>query len=342
MHCASWFELNASDSLVTHPAKKEKWIILTRNAIHGGVESLIREEANWLQAPVVVCGGHDRKDTCPFQYSRADESRALEMIIRDYDVILYHWLPDWAIEVIKKSNIQSIEFIHRADTSDSDKTVPTALVTHSSFLANYIYDTYTRPCRVVEHAIALDHFVPVKELGRCIGAITSYYETKGIDIFLRSWSMIQNEYPDVTVRFYGAGDDHQKLKKLAFELGVEAEFRGPTIEPWQVMEDFRCSIVPSLLEGLPVAIFETLVMNIPVITNSLPGMIDLVTCHKKGVHESHIQLAISEDQEELARLIRDILQNSIAINSNAYIREYYSAKKHCSDLINVFREICLH
>ena len=45
----------------------DKWLILTRNAIHGGVESLIREEAKGLNAQVVVCGGHDQKETCPFE-----------------------------------------------------------------------------------------------------------------------------------------------------------------------------------------------------------------------------------------------------------------------------------
>jgi glycosyltransferase involved in cell wall biosynthesis len=340
--CAEWLKRNASSSWVAHPAKPEKWIILTRNAIHGGVESLIREEAKCLNAPIVVCGGHDRKDTCPFDYFRADDARSLEKLLKNHDVILYHWLPDWAIQVIKKSNKKSIEFVHRTDTSESDKTAPNALVTHSSFLANFVHETYGRSCRVVDHAIALDRFVPTRELGICIGAISSYYETKGIDIFLKSWALLKDEFYGVPVRFYGAGDDLPKFKKLASDLGLEAEFRKATIEPWKAMKDFRCFVVPSRIEGLPVAILEALAMNIPVVASALPGMIEFNELSLKRGYESYINLARPEDPEDLARVIRNVLNNKGRQNSNDYIKAYYSAQKHCSDLISIMREVCLH
>ena len=53
---------NHGDSGQLELRHSDRWVILTRNAIHGGVESLIREEAKGLNAPVVVCGGHDRRD----------------------------------------------------------------------------------------------------------------------------------------------------------------------------------------------------------------------------------------------------------------------------------------
>lgn len=338
----NWLARNPADTFRSNSRKADKWVILTRNAIHGGVESIIREESRLLNASVVVCGGHDNRETCPFEYSRADNSRALEKAIVGFDVILYHWLPEWALDVIKRSKKISIEFIHRVDTSNSDKTVPTILVTHSTFLANYIYDSYGRPCRVLDHPIPLDRFVPAEDLGNCIGAITSYYEIKGIDIFLRAWAILKEEFGHMPVRFYGAGDDLHKFKQLASELDIDVDFRAATPEPWKAMKEFGCFVVPSRLEGLPVAVLEALAMDVPVIAAALPGMVEFNELSVKRGYESYIHLAAPENPEDLAQTIRAVLLDKKRKTSNAYISEYYSPNKHCSDLVDLLRELCPH
>lgn len=334
-----WLEMNTPDGPAIHPARREKWVVLTRNAIHGGVESLIREEARLLGAPVIVCGGHDRRDSCPFPYSRADDPEALEAALKEFDVVLYHWLPEWAVGVLAKSNKPSIEFVHRTDTSDGDKSVPAAIVTHSAFLARHVREKYGRPCRVVEHPIALDRFSPRAKLGACIGAVTSYYETKGIDLFLRAWALLKDDFPDVPVRFYGAGDDLERFRALAAQLGVSADFRGPTAEPWSVMGEFRCFVVPSRIEGLPVAILEALAMDVPVVASALPGMIEFNERSVKRGFERFIDLALPEDPTDLARVIRASLEGSSRRQSSRYIREYYSPDKHVADLVSAYREL---
>ncbi|WP_292979563.1 glycosyltransferase family 4 protein [Nitrosomonas sp.] len=318
----------------------DKWLILTRNAIHGGVESLIREEAKGLNAPVVVCGGHDRRDTCPFEYTRADNPKALEAVVAEHDVILYHWLPEWCLDVLRRSGKRCIEFVHRTDTAESDKTVPVALVTHSAFLARYIYESTGRSCRVVDHPIAIDRFKPKPQKGRFVGAVTSYYDTKGIDVFLRAWAQIKSRFPDYGVRFYGAGDDLPKFRSLANELGLNVDFRDATTEPWEVMKDFACFVAPSRLEGLPVAILEALAMNVPVVASDLPGMVEFNQLAETRGYSRFIHLAKSEDPQEFAAVVSRVLENGVEQDSNAYIRDYYSPEKHCADLVSVYRELC--
>jgi len=320
--------------------QSDNWLILTRNAIHGGVESLIREEAKGLKAPVVVCGGHDRKDNCPFEYTRADNPKALERVIAEYNIILYHWLPDWCLDVLRRSGKRCIEFVHRTDTADSDKTVPTALVTHSAFLARYIHEISGRSCRVVDHPIAIDRFKPQRQKGQFVGAITSYYDTKGIDIFLQAWAEIKNRFPDYGVRFYGAGDDLPKFRKLACDLGLDVDFRDATREPWEAMKDFACFVVPSRIEGLPVAILEALAMNIPVVASDLPGMVEFNQLSEARGYARFVHLARAEDPEDFAAVMAQILERGIEHNSSAYINDYYSPEKHCNDLVSIYRELC--
>lgn len=336
----AWKGQQGDRSLSSETRQAERWLILTRNAIHGGVESLIREEAKGLNAPVVVCGGHDRKDTCPFEYTRADDPKALARIVANHDVILYHWLPDWCLDVLKRSGKRCIEFVHRTDTADSDKTVPTALVTHSAFLARFIHETSGRPCRVVDHPIAIDRFTPQTRKGRFVGAITSYYDTKGIDIFLQAWAQIKTRFPEHGVRFYGAGDDLPKFRKLASDLGLDVDFRDATTEPWEAMKDFACFVVPSRIEGLPVAILEALAMNIPVVASDLPGMVEFNELSKARGYSSFVHLARKEDPQDFAAVVARVLDSDVQHDSSTYINDYYSPQKHCSDLVSIYRELC--
>src|SRR3546814_8056906 len=71
-------------------------------------------------------------------------------------------------------------------------------------------------------------FKPLSQKGKFVGAITSYYDTKGIDIFLEAWAEIKSQFPNYAVRFYGAGDDLPKFRKLASELGLDVDFRDAT------------------------------------------------------------------------------------------------------------------
>ncbi len=334
-----WKSTHSDDSLICVNQKPDKWLILTRNAIHGGVESLIREEAKGLNAPVIVCGGHEKKDTCPFEYTRADDPKTLSTAIAQYDVILYHWLPDWCLDVLRRSGKNCIEFVHRTDTAESDKTVPMAVVTHSAFLARHLYETSGLPCRVVDHPIAIERFQPQPQSGKFVGAITSYYDTKGIDIFLRAWVLIESQFPNLGVRFYGAGDDLPKFRKLSADLGLNVDFRDATAEPWEAMKDFACFVVPSRIEGLPVAILEALAMNIPVIASDLPGMVEFNHLSESRGYLSYVHMAKTEDVNDLASVIAKVLEKNIQLNSSEYIKTYYSREKHCVDLSSIYREL---
>jgi glycosyltransferase involved in cell wall biosynthesis len=334
-----WKGKQGYSRLVQTP-RSDKWLILTRNAIHGGVETLIREEAKGLNAPVVVCGGRNRNDTCPFEYTRADNPKKLERVVAEYDIILYHWLPDWCLDVLRRSGKTCIEFVHRTDTVGCDKSVPTALVTHSAFLARYIYETFGRSCRVVDHPISIDRFKPQPVKGQFVGAITSYYDTKGIDIFLQAWAYIKNRFPEYGIRFYGAGDDLPKFRKLASELGLNVDFRDATREPWEAMKDFACFVVPSRIEGLPVAILEALAMNIPVVASDLPGMVEFNQLSEARGYSPFVHLARREDPQDFAVVMSQILERGVECDSSTYINDYYSPEKHCADLLSIYRETC--
>ncbi|MCY2952107.1 MAG: glycosyltransferase [Planctomycetota bacterium] len=322
----------------TDPLKGKRVAIVTRNAIHGGVETIIAAQCRQLNAPVIVAGGLDYPNTCPFPYTRADTYEELRKQLADFDVVLYHWLPPFAVQAVSDSAVPSVEFVHRTDTADNDKSVPTELVAHSSFLAEFIFRTFGRRCSIVEHPIDTDRFVPPPHLGPCIGGLTSYYQTKGLDIFLHACSDLGKQFPDIRPRFYGQGDAQDDLEKLSRKLGLHAEFRPPTPEPWKVLPEFRCFVVPSRIEGLPIAVLEALAMNIPVIASDLPGMIEFNRLATRRAFAPPIITFTQQDPSSLAQKIRELLADPTRPDTHPYIQQYYSIAQHCRNLALVLRQ----
>ncbi len=88
---------------------------------------------------MVVAGGWDIAETCPFAYTRADDYDTLRKRLSGFDAVLYHWLPDWAVRAVRDSGVACVEFVHRTDTSECDKRVPHELLTHSHYLAEFLF-----------------------------------------------------------------------------------------------------------------------------------------------------------------------------------------------------------
>jgi glycosyltransferase involved in cell wall biosynthesis/SAM-dependent methyltransferase len=306
--------------------------IVTRNAVHGGVESIIAMEQQGLNAEVLVSGGLDSPETCPFTYTRCDTYGDLAQKLTEFDVVVYHWIPDLALQAIQVSGLPCVEFVHRTDTCESDKRVPTRIVAHSDFLAEYVRETFNRPCEVIPHPIDLEKFRPTKKQGTCIGAITSLYPTKGIDIFLRAWAQIARRFPQLQVRFYGSGPEKQNLESLAAELGIKAEFRAPVRDPWRVLEEFTCFVLPSRLEGLPMTVLETMAMDIPIVASDIPGVVEFNTTVERLGFGQPLTTFRSEVPEDMARVLTEVLKRKRRPHTSAFIQAWHSPERHLEKL----------
>jgi glycosyltransferase involved in cell wall biosynthesis len=301
--------------------------ILTRNAIHGGVETMIATHQEYLDADVFVTGGHNTPDTCPFSYTYVTEADADPLANRlgKYDVVIYHWVPPWAVVAVSRAGVASIEFVHRVDNADSDKTVPTLLATHSRFLADHVRKVHRRECVVIPHGIDVARF-PERSDGTHVGGLTSYFPTKGIDVFLRAWSTVQRQRPGLTARFYGAGDELPRCRQMVDDLGLpNVELLGPAYPPERHLPEFAVVVVPSLLEGMPLAILEALACNIPVVCSNLPGMVEFnQLAVERGLEPTPLTLARSGDADDLADKIVAALDGNRR-DTRAYVGRWYGA-----------------
>jgi glycosyltransferase involved in cell wall biosynthesis len=324
--------------------------IVTRNAMHGGVETMVAQHQRLFDATVFVAGGSNQPETCPFRYTYINDrnpARAyllLARLLRPFDVIIYHWLPSWAQESVRLSDRPCIEVVHRDDTADNDKTIPDLVVTHSQFLAEFLSQTYAIQAEVIAHAVDVDRY-PTEPKGSYVGAITSYYTNKGIDVLLNAWAAIEEQFPHHTLRLYGAGGDRAQFEQLADTLGLQsAELLGPVKDPASRYAEFSLFVQPSRAEGMPYAMLEALASNVPVIASNLPAMVELNREAVARGYPAPVTLFQSEDAKDLAEKMGKCLGHlNDQVRGRAYITKFYGLEHHRHHYLRVMHQaLALH
>lgn len=327
--------------------EEKKTVIVTKNAIHGGVESLIKLEAEHLGADVIVAGGLNNPDgTCPFQYSYVSDYGTLVDKLRQYKSVLYHWPMPWAVQAIRDSGIPSVEFVHRVDTAECDKTVPTEIVSHSQYVCEYINETFHRSCSLVPNVVDTDFYVPAPKAKKekCIGAVTSYSLKKGIDILVEGWKLIQDEFPDYSFDLYGSGiEERSKFENLAAEIGARIKFNGPTPNSKIVYDRLSLVVSASRIEGLPIALLEALSCNLPILASDIDGHRIINTlCEERGI-SAPIKLFETENPRAFAEALRAMLRD-LEENEEVQTREaalaVFSPEQHIIGLTKALESAC--
>ncbi len=327
-----------------------KLAIVTKNAIHGGVEALIALHQRHTGAEVFVCGGFDQPELTPFTYTYCRTADDLRLALRQgrYEVIEYHWLFEKDVAVILESGIPCLEVVHRTDTAECDKQVPHVLVTHSQFLAEFLLEQTGRTAHVIPNAIDVEQFadhtaLPVPER-YVMGAITKYDLGKGMDLVLRAWARVQGVIGEhVSLRMYGEGALAEYLQRMILVLGLrDVEIRGPIRGPERYLPEFSCIVHPSRMEGMPIAIQEALACNLPVIATALPGMEEFNARAAEALGTAPLTLVPPDDVDALASAMLAYGHSRVRTApcglTRPYIEATYGAAQHMAAMHAVYEE----
>ena len=321
--------------------------IITRNAVHGGVESLIKMEEEFFDADVIVTGGiNNPYNSCPFHYKYIENYKSLLFELTKYDVAIYHYPADWAVKAIKSSGIFSIEFVHRTDTSDCDKMVPNVIASHSQYVLDYVRENYENKgnLQYVANGVDLDWFRPVENRSKniVIGLPTSYGPIKGIDIIIEAWRLLPERFKkQYNLILHGAGTEERMLEyeKQARESGEEIQLLGPITNTKGFYDELLLYVTASRVEGLPISVLEAMSCNIPIIASDIEGHKVINEMAQKEGFDAPLTLFGSEKPQELADAITMFLDNKTFIDTRVVVEKLFSGEAHCGalkSLINKF------
>ncbi|MFH0820054.1 MAG: glycosyltransferase [bacterium] len=166
-------------------------------------------------------------------------------------------------------------------------------------------------------------FLPTQPILFFVGSLAKH---KGIDYLIQAMKKIVLKFPSTNLLIAGEGHLRTDLEKLARNLGLERKvfflggINNKDLPPFYNL--VNVFVLPSLVEGLPVAIMEAMSCGCPVIATPVGGVADLI---ENGVTGLLIKTKSEEaiTQAVIKLLSDNTLRESIIQNARKKIEENY-------------------
>ncbi|MGO4440950.1 glycosyltransferase [Rhizobium sp. RAF56] len=106
--------------------------------------------------------------------------------------------------------------------------------------------------------------------------VARFTEQKDHASLIRALPDILNLYPLVVLVFVGSGPEEEHVRDLASNLGVlkQVRFLGQRSDVAELMRVADLFVLPSLFEGLPLAVLEAMSLGLPVVATRIGGAVD--------------------------------------------------------------------
>ncbi len=135
-------------------------------------------------------------------------------------------------------------------------------------------------------------------------------ESKGIQDLLKAIHKLdKNSKEKISVDIYGEGSYKDTLTKLQKKYLLEktVHFKGSTSRINNLLSNYHYLIQPTYMECFSLSILESLASNVPVITTTVGGNIEIISDGKNGF------IFKPKDIDALALIIREIVSEEISI-----------------------------
>jgi len=132
-----------------------------------------------------------------------------------------------------------------------------------------------------------------------VGRLEKY---KNVDSLLYAVAKAKKTIPGIKLAIIGSGSEENRLKKLAKDLSIDAEFFGfvSEREKFEIIKSSEVLVNPSLVEGLGLIALEAMACGCPVVVRKLDCYF---FCSGKNS-------VMYDDESKLPEIIVDILKNS--------------------------------
>jgi glycosyltransferase involved in cell wall biosynthesis len=144
-----------------------------------------------------------------------------------------------------------------------------------------------------------------------IGTVANLKPHKGLSYLLRAATMVRNSLPNARFVIVGQGPLERELRTTAHDLGLDDAviFTGFRDDVGRIVSDFDLFVLPSLHEGLSLALIEAMLLGKPAVVTSVGGLPEVVRDGEEGF------LVPSADPEALAHQIISLVGDRTLLES---------------------------
>jgi len=187
---------------------------------------------------------------------------------------------------------------------------------------------------------AIKESLGIKKEALVVGTIGALTREKGHQYLLRAALKVIRIYPEAIFLLVGDGIERPGLEKTASSLGIKDSviFAGMRKDVPEILSILNVFVLPSLNEGLPMALLEAQAAQIPVVATSVGAIPDVLENGVTGM------LIPPKDPQAIAEAIIMILSDKklasgIAQKGFERVRDNFSSEKMASKYLSIYREL---
>lgn len=139
-------------------------------------------------------------------------------------------------------------------------------------------DEFSRP-RSAEEVALVRHELGIRPDEFAVGTVTRLHDSKGNSYLIDAARLVVAERPQARFFLVGEGPLRGALEAQAAQLGLGDRFVfvGFARDVARTLAAFDLSVFPSLWEGTPLTVFETLAAGKPIVATDADGLLDVLT-----------------------------------------------------------------
>ena len=187
---------------------------------------------------------------------------------------------------------------------------------------------------------AIKESLGIKKEALVVGTIGALTREKGHQYLLRAALKVIRIYPKAIFLLVGDGIERPNLEKTVSHLGIKDSviFAGMRKDVPEILSILNAFVLPSLNEGLPIALLEAQAAKVPVVATRVGAIPDVVKDGITGI------LIPPEDPEAIAKSIVRVLSDRKGAHNMAQkgferVRDNFSSEKMASKYIMIYKEL---
>ncbi len=170
-----------------------------------------------------------------------------------------------------------------------------------------------------------------------IGYVGQLIARKNLKVLLRAFKEVIKHKKEAVLTLVGDGPLRSELEKQVLTLNLKKNviFTGYRPDAVSLLKNFTIFVLPSLLEGIPRCLMETMAVGVPVVASDIPGNRTLVEHGKTGL------LFPANDAQKLAEAILYLLNHpeearQITQNARTKIEKKFSAQRMAREYMGLY------
>ena len=253
------------------------------------------------------------------------------MLFRKPLVITAHTKPE-------KAFTRKIEKLVRAALRIG-RTKLVAVSAENAALIKEYYGVNETKCAFVNNGINVHRFFRRKHDAFTLINVARQDDNKNQAALIRCFARLREQTQNCKLLLLGDGINHQKLQKLAAELGIAdaVEFTGNVVntEDYYAVSDLY--VQTSFREAMPLSVLEAMAAGLPIVSTDVGGLTDVV-------QDNGILIPAGDDDALYAAIDQIYNQDNEKTNAmnqaSLRIVQDYSSEKMARAYEKVYNELC--